>query len=192
MVNWLPRKPNTPLMIGFAVAMTDDEIRDAAEYFSSMPWTAWIEVIEADSVPKTYPSGGMHLRHEGAAAGMEAIGRRIIETPVNTEHTELLRNPRSSFIAYVPPGSIARGEALARGSKTTACAACHGESLDGLAVVPGLRGRSPSYLARQLVDMKEGKRRGLWAPLMAPVVADLSADDILNLAAYLSSLPPVP
>jgi cytochrome c553 len=27
---------------------------------------------------------------------------------------------------------------------------------------------------------------------MAPVVADLSADDILNLAAYLTSLPPTP
>jgi cytochrome c553 len=185
-----PRKPNTPLMIGFAVAMTDDEIRAAAEYFASMPWTPWIEVVEADTVPKTYPSGGMYLRHEGAAAGSEPLGRRIIETPVNTEYTELLRNPRSGFIAYVPRGSVARGEALARGSKTTACAACHGEALDGLAVVPGLRGRSPSYIARQLVDMKEGKRRGLWAPLMAPVVQPLSGDDILALAAYLSSLPP--
>jgi cytochrome c553 len=185
-----PRKPNTPLMIGFAVAMTDEEIRSAAEYFASMPWTPWIEVIEADTVPKTYPSGGMYLRHVGAAAGNEPLGRRIIETPVNTEHTELLRNPRSGFIAYVPRGSVARGEALARGSKTTACSACHGEALEGLAVIPGLRGRSPSYIARQLVDMKEGKRRGLWAPLMAPVVAPLTGDDILDLAAYLSSLPP--
>jgi cytochrome c553 len=134
----------------------------------------------------------MYLRHEGSAAGTEPLGRRIIETPVNTEHTELLRNPRSGFIAYVPRGAVARGEALARGSKTTACGACHGDDLDGLAVVPGLRGRSPSYIARQLVDMKEGTRRGLWAPLMAPVVAALSADDILNLAAYLSSLPPTP
>lgn len=184
------RKPNTPLMIGFAVAMTDEEIRSAAEYFASMPWTPWIEVIETDTVPKTYPSGGMYLRHEGAAAGSEPLGRRIIETPVNTEHTELLRNPRSGFIAYVPRGSVARGEALARGSKTTACGVCHGESLEGLAVVPALRGRSPSYIARQLVDMKEGKRRGLWSPLMAPVVAPLSADDILDLSAYLSSLPP--
>jgi cytochrome c553 len=185
-----PRKPNTPLMIGFAVAMTDEEIRSAAEYFASIPWTPWIEVIETDTVPKTYPSGGMYLRHEGSAAGMEPLGRRIIETPVNTEYTELLRNPRSGFIAYVPRGSIARGEALARGGKTTACGACHGEAFEGLAVVPALRGRSPSYIARQLVDMKEGKRRGLWAPLMAPVVADLSAADILDLAAYLSSLPP--
>jgi cytochrome c553 len=185
-----PRKPNTPLMTGFAVAMTDDEIRAAAEYFSSIPWTPWIEVRETDTVPKTRILGGMHLRLEGTEAGTEPIGRRIVESPVNTEYTELLRNPRSGFIAYVPKGAIARGEALARGAKTTACAVCHGEKLDGLAVVPGLRGRSPSYVARQLADMKEGKRQGVWTPLMLPIVEPLDADDILALSAYLASLAP--
>jgi cytochrome c553 len=185
-----PRKPNTPLMTGFAVAMTDDEIRAAAEYFSSIAWTPWIEVRETDTVPKTRVLGGMHLRLEGAEAGTEPIGKRIVESPVNTEHTELLRNPRSGFIAYAPRGSIARGEALARGAKTTACSVCHGQDLGGLAIVPGLRGRSPSYIARQLADMKEGKRQGLWTPLMLPVLAPLGADDILDLSAYLASLSP--
>ena len=62
--------------------------------------------------------------------------------------------------------------------------------MNGLAVVPSLRGRSPSYIARQLADFKQGTRHGPWAPLMAQVVAKLSADDILNLSAYLASLPP--
>jgi cytochrome c553 len=134
----------------------------------------------------------MHLRLEGADAGTEPIGRRIVETPKNTEHTELLRNPRSGFTAYVPTGSVERGRVLAAtgGGKTTACAVCHGENLDGLALVPTLRGRSPSYLARQLVDFKVGARRGAWSPLMTGVVAGLSADDILNLSAYLASLQP--
>jgi cytochrome c553 len=61
-----PRKPNTPLMTGFAVAMTDEEIEQAAEYFSSMRWTPWIEVVETDTVPKTRIAGGMHLKLEGA------------------------------------------------------------------------------------------------------------------------------
>jgi cytochrome c553 len=187
-----PAKPNTPLMAGFAVAMTDQEIEESAAYFSAIAWTPWIEVVETDTVPKTRPAGGMWLRLEGADAGMEPIGRRIIETPKNTEYTELLRNPRSGFTAYVPSGSIAKGKALADGSKTTDCAACHGENLDGLAVVPTLRGRSPSYIARQLADFKVGARRGLWSPLMMPVVASLTADDILNLSAYLASLPPAP
>jgi cytochrome c553 len=188
------RKPNTPLMTGFAVAMTDEEIRASAEYFSSMRFTPWIEVVETDTVPKTRIAGGMHLKLEGAEAGTEPLGKRIVESPVDAEHTELLRDPRSGFIAYVPKGSVARGEDLARygNEGVTACTVCHGSDLDGLAMVPSLRGRSPSYIARQLADMKEGKRRGAWTPLMAPVVASLGADDILNLAAYLTSLEPLP
>jgi cytochrome c553 len=188
------RKPNTPLMTSFAVAMTDEEIRAAADYFSAMKWTPWIEVVETDTVPKTRVAGGMHLKLEGAEAGAEPLGLRIVESPLDAEQTELMRNPRSGFIAYVPRGSVARGEALARNGKNgvAACTICHGDDLDGLAIVPSLRGRSPSYIARQLADMKEGKRRGAWTPLMAPVVAQLSADDILNLAAYLASLEPLP
>jgi cytochrome c553 len=188
------RKPNTPLMTGFAVAMTDEEIRAAADYFSAMKWTPWIEVVETDTVPKTRIAGGMHLKLEGAEAGTEPLGKRIVESPIDAEQTELMRNPRSGFIAYVPRGSVARGEALARNGKNgaAACTICHGDDLDGLAIVPSLRGRSPSYIARQLADMKEGKRRGAWTPLMAPVVAGLGADDILNLAAYLTSLEPLP
>jgi cytochrome c553 len=186
------RKPNTPIMAGFGVQMTEDEIRASADYFSSLTWTPWIEVVESDTAPKTRPSGGMWLRLEGADAGTEPLGKRIIETPKNTEYTEKLRNPHSGFTAYVPKGSIAKGEALATkpSTKTTQCTICHGTDLAGLAVVPTLRGRSPSYLARQLADLKLGTRHGLWSPLMAPVVAKLTADDILNLAAYLSSLPP--
>jgi cytochrome c553 len=94
----------------------------------------------------------------------------------------------------VPKGSVARGKELALygNEGVTACTVCHGQDLNGLAMVPSLRGRSPSYIARQLADMKEGTRRGAWSPLMAPVVASLSADDILNLAAYLASLEPQP
>ena len=186
------RKPNTPIMAGFGVAMTDEEIHQSAEYFSSMKWAPWIEVVESDTVPKTRPAGGMWLRLEGADAGTEPLGRRIIETPKNTEYTEKLRNPHSGFTAYAPKGSIAKGEALATkpSTKTTQCTICHGADLGGLAVVPTLRGRSPSYIARQLADLKLGTRHGLWSPLMVPVVANLTADDVLNLAAYLSSLPP--
>jgi cytochrome c553 len=187
-----PRKANTELMVGFAHVMTDEEITQAAEYFGKLAWTPWIEVIEADTVPKTRIDGGMHLVLEGAAAGTEPLGRRIVESPRSARDTELLRNPRSSFVAYVPKGSIAAGEALAKtgGGKTTPCSVCHGETFDGLALVPTLRGRSPSYIARQLGDFKQGTRHGVWAPLMAPVVAKLGADDMLNLSAYLASLPP--
>lgn len=185
------RKANTNRMIAFAKALTDEEIKAAATYFSSMKWTPWIRVVETATVPKTRIAGGMFLVLEGAEAGQEPIGQRIIETPENTEETELLRNPRSGFIAYVPPGSLKKGEALVGGGgKTTRCAVCHGANLDGLGPVPGIAGRSPSYTVRQLYDMQQGARKGLWADLMTPVVAPLTNEDMLNIAAYTASLKP--
>jgi cytochrome c553 len=53
--------------------------------------------------------------------------------------------------------------------------------------VPGIAGRSPSYLMRQLWDFKQGTRQGAWSPLMLQVVKDLSQEDMLSLAAYLAA-----
>jgi cytochrome c553 len=178
------RKANTNRMIAFAKAMTDEEIRLTARYYSAMKWTPWIRVVETAMVPRTRISAGLFLPLEGREAGQEPIGGRIIEVPENIEQAEVLRNPRSGFIAYVPPGSIKRGEALAR---TGQCAVCHGAALEGLGPVPGLAGRSPSYVVRQLFDMQQGARKGVWADLMKPVVEKLSAEDMLNLAAYTAS-----
>jgi cytochrome c553 len=191
-----PRKSNTARMTGFTKAMTDEEIRAAAKYFASMPATPWIKVVESETAPKTKGSNGLFLALAGAEAGIEPLGQRIIETPLNAEETEILRNPRSGFIAYVPPGSIEKGEALVQsgvtvsGGKVTPCTVCHGPDLRGLGPVPRLAGRSPSYIARQLYDMQDGNRSGSWTPLMAAVVANLGPDDLLAAAAYLASLKP--
>src|SRR5437879_12092029 len=99
-------------MIPCAKTMADDEIRQAAQYFGAIKWSPWIRVVETDTVPKTRIAGGMFLVEEGAQAGKEPIGMRIIETPEKTEDTEMLRNSHSGFIAYVPPGSITKGEDL--------------------------------------------------------------------------------
>jgi cytochrome c553 len=56
--------------------------------------------------------------------------------------------------------------------------------------VPRLAGRSPSYLFRQLYDFQHGSRHGEWSALMKAPVARLTDDDMLNIAAYLSSLEP--
>ena len=176
--------------------MTDEEIKAAATYFTSIPATPWIKVVESATVPKTKPQGGMFLTLEGAEAGTEPLGERIIETPVSAHDTEFLRNPRSGFIAYVPPGSLKKGEALvmdgvtARGGKVTACTVCHGHDLRGLGPVPTARRPLAELLARQLYDMQHGNRNGPWTPLMAPVVANLGPDDLLTASAYLASLQP--
>ena len=184
-----PRKANTNLMIAYAKAMTDEDVQAAAEYFAAMKWTPWIRVVETATVPRTRIAGGMFLKLEGDKT--EPIGDRIIEVPDETERTESLRDPRSGFTAYVPTGSIKKGEALVTtgGGKTTRCAVCHGTDLKGLGPVPGIAGRSPSYTVRQLFDTQRGTRKGVWSDLMTPVVANLTNDDMLAIAAYTASRP---
>jgi cytochrome c553 len=183
------RKNNTNLMIAYAKAMTDQEMKDAAEYFATLTWTPWIRVVETTTVPKVVSRGGVWIPVDGGAK--EPIGTRIVETPDSVERAEL-RDPRSGFIAYAPMGSITKGEALVRtgGPRTVACGACHGADLMGLGPVPGIAGRSPSYLARQMYDMQTGVRRGEWAEMMKPVVAKLTDEDYVNITAYVASLLP--
>ena len=91
----------------------------------------------------------------------------------------------------MPKGSVAKGAALASsgGEQDAAVHVCHGPDLNGLGPVPGIAGRSPSYIVRQLWDLKQGARKGAWSPLMKQVVAKLTQDDMLNLVAYVASLP---
>jgi cytochrome c553 len=184
-----PKKANTIAMAAIAKGMSEEEIKAAAEYFGSMKWTPWIKVVESKTVPKTRIAGGLFISLPGSET--EALGQRIIEMPQDNAR-EALRDPRSGFVAYVPPGSIKKGEALVKNGsgKTTACAICHGADLKGLGPVPGLAGRSPSYTARQMFDMQVGARNGVWADLMKPVVAKLTEEDLINIAAYTASLAP--
>ncbi len=184
------RKINAHQMIGFAKAMTDAEIDEAAKYFAAIPWSKLVTVIETDTVPKMYSADGMYLPHPGG--GREPLRARIIETPTDPARTDL-RDPHAGYTAYVPKGALAKGRELVTSGgngKTIACALCHGDKLHGVGVIPGIAGRSPAYVGRQLYDMQQGTRRGAMAHLMKPVVAKLTSEDILNIAAYAASLPP--
>lgn len=187
------RKGNTIRMANFAKGMTDDEIKAAAEYFGSMKFGQWIKVVESADMPKTRLAAGMFIPLEGFAAGTEPLGYRIREVPANIEATEVLRDSRSGFIAYVPVGSLKKGEDLVTtggAGKTIQCGICHGPKLQGIGPIPPLAGRSPSYMGRQLYDMQHGARNGQSAALMKNVVANLTPDDIVNITAYLASLAP--
>jgi cytochrome c553 len=177
------------LMVQVAQSVADEDLIAAAEYFSALQPRPWIRVVEAAAVPKTRVGGWMLIPAEGG--GTETIGNRIIEMPEDLARTEL-RDSRSGFVAYVPPGSLRKGEALAAtgGGKTAACSICHGAGLKGLGPVPALAGRSPSYLYRQLHDIRHGMRNGAWAELMKGVVATMSEEDMIAAVAYAASLAP--
>lgn len=185
-----PKDLPVATMISNETKANEKEIHDAAIYFSGLKLKPWIRVVETDTVPKTKVAGWMLVPVEGAET--EAIGQRIIETPENLEQIEM-RNDAVGFVAYVPVGSVKRGEALVTtggSEKTVACGKCHGAELRGLANVPTIAGRSPSYVVRQLYDMQNGTRAGAASQLMKPVVAKLSLDDMVAIAAYLASLKP--
>ena len=104
-----------------------------------------------------------------------------------------LRDPHSGFLAFVPPGSIKRGEVLVKtggSGRTVMCSICHGEALLGLGEVPRLAGQQPLYIARQLFYMQYGSSAGKAVALMKGVVEKLSERDIIDISAYLGSLPP--
>ena len=187
-----PRKLiHTQSMTDIAKAMTDEEMKIAAEYYGSMKFTPSIKVVETDRVPKTTISAGMFLPVEGGET--EPIGNRIIEVPENAEAVDVLRSPRIGFIAYAPVGSIKKGEALVTrsgGKSPLPCGVCHGPDLKGMLNVPAIAGRSPSYIVRQLFDMKSGTRKGPGTDQMKPFLTHLTADDMLAIAAYTASRQP--
>jgi cytochrome c553 len=177
-------------MVQMAKIVTDAEVKDAADYFASLKPRPWIRVVEADTVPKSFVGpGNKRLLHP--AGGEEPIANRIIEVPENEEDV-VYRDPRSGFVAYVPKGSIKKGEALVTtgGGKTLPCSICHGQTLQGLGDVPGIAGRHPNYIVRQMWNMQNGERVGTSAALMRQVVEKLTNDDMLAIAAYVASRTP--
>jgi cytochrome c553 len=180
---------NPQRMVDIADAITQQEIEAAAAYFSALKPRSAIKIVEGLNAPKTRVID-WHLA-VASRSGTEPLGQRIIEVPENLEQFES-RDGRSRFVAYVPPGSVQRGRRLftSGGGKTASCAICHGSDLKGLGPIPGIAGRSPTYLIRQLYDFQAGARRGAGSALMKPVVERLSMVEMISLSAYAASLSP--
>jgi cytochrome c553 len=180
-------------MNAIAQNISDSDARQAAEWFASLKPTTWVKVLEADEVPRSYVSSRGRMRLPLPGGGMEPLGDRIIELPQDAERATS-RDPHSGFIAYVPKGSVAKGEALAKtggSGKTIACGICHGDNLKGIGDVPRLAGQHPAYIIRQLYYFQGEAYSGTTAgALMKKVAANLELDDLIALAAYASSLAP--
>ena len=178
-------------MNAIAKDVSDEESRQAAEWFAALEPDAWTKVVETATVPETFVGQG-RMRFVKPGGATEPIGNRIITVPQDVARARN-RDPHSGFIAYVPTGSIAKGKALAESGgsgKTIACSICHGDAYHGLGNVPRLAGLHPIYIARQMYLFKDGTRNGVDAQLMKKPVARLTGEDILVLAAYFASLTP--
>jgi cytochrome c553 len=177
-----------------AKAVTPEQLQQAATYFAALEPVPWIRVVETTTAPSTYVVGTARLPVLDASP--QPLGHRIVEVPQNVERVQN-HDPRTGFVAYVPVGSVAAGRALVQGADpgtTIACMACHGVGLHGnaqmLGGVPWLAGRSPTYVFRQLWEFKHGTRNRAEDAPMKAVVANLSDDRMIAIAAYLGTLKP--
>lgn len=174
------------LMVAVAKAASDEEARAAAAYFASLPTRPTIRVVESETAPKTQVAAVVLV--DAGTGEREPLAGRIIEVPEDTARFEN-RDSHVGFVAYVPIGSVARGERLATRTDGAGCVACHGAALKGAGNVPPLAGRSPSYLFRQLYDFKHGARTGSGGASMIEIAAKLTTADMTALVAYAASLP---
>ncbi len=181
--------PRSGAMVGFAKGLTDDEIKQLAAYYAGLKQVRWTNLSESDVVPKTI-IGRNSQRARIDGADPEPIGKRIVEFVNNPAAVRQMADP--AFIAFVPPGSLALGRTIATtgGGKAEACTGCHGDKLQGEDDVPGLAGRSPVYIARQIYSFKNGIRKGPLADIMKGVVAKLSDDEVIGVASYIAQQDP--
>lgn len=92
-----------------------------------------------------------------------------------------------SAVLFVAPFSQAADIEAGRAKVATVCAACHGAA--GVSVsenIPNLAAQRAGYIEAQLKALKGGTRKN---DIMNAIAAQLSPEDIANVAAYFSSLP---
>jgi cytochrome c553 len=90
----------------------------------------------------------------------------------------------STTLAHPTQQSIGRGATLAQ-----RCAICHGPTGISRADSPNLAGQYASVIYKQLLDFRSGARTNA---VMSPFAANLSDQDIADLAAYYAYLPRLP
>jgi cytochrome c553 len=93
----------------------------------------------------------------------------------------------AAVLIAAPPLAHAADIEAGKAKVAAVCAACHGAS--GVSVsdtVPNLAAQRAGYLEAQLKALKEGTRKN---PIMNAIAAQLSPEDMANVAAYFAALP---
>lgn len=180
-------------MVKIAKAMNDQEIDEAAKYFSQQKLRRRVYMVESLRIPRAENAAWIYVEH----GGTEDLGDRMLEVTQDLTRHER-RDDRLEYLAYVPPGALNRGKSLALGGKsrednsqrTVACTQCHLANLKGTDKIPPIAGRSPTYLLRQMLAFRNGVRVNENSVQMNAVVEKLTVPEMIDLVAYVSSLYP--
>ncbi|MFC7475483.1 c-type cytochrome [Dankookia sp. GCM10030260] len=99
-----------------------------------------------------------------------------------------MRPVMAAFVALCLSATpLAAADIEAGRQRAETCVVCHGA--DGITAdpsIPSLAGQRERYLQWQLVFFRNGRRAN---PIMGPLAADLSDEDLRNLGAYFAFLP---
>lgn len=88
-------------------------------------------------------------------------------------------------VGAISTANAVQGDAEAGKAKAAMCGACHGATgLSPAPNYPNLAGQKDAYIAKQLADFKSGARTDM---MMAPMAANLSDQDMADLAAFFAS-----
>ncbi len=126
-----------------------------------------------------------------AAPAMAAMAKALSDSDIADLAAYLSSRPRA--ISGAADMELAKsGERLYRGGDARralpACAACHGPSGGGIPPeYPVLSGQYAEYAAAALAAYASGERE---SPVMQPIAARLTKEEIQALAAYISGLAP--
>lgn len=92
-----------------------------------------------------------------------------------------------STLLLAAPAALAADVEAGKAKVAMVCAACHGAN--GVSVspaIPHLAAQRAAYLEAQLKALKEGTRKN---PIMNAIAAQLTPEDMANVAAYFATLP---
>lgn len=100
-------------------------------------------------------------------------------------HTASIAEVAEKVEASVAPAPDANSNDAGKKIVENVCAACHGaDGNSPISMNPKLAGQHPEYLLKQLTEFKDGKRNNA---VMTGMVANLTPEDMQNLASYFSA-----
>ena len=181
----------TGRMVLASKALTEKELREAAEYYAAIgpDRQQWVKTVVGTEVPKgPAPFGVGGFRYHAPEGGMEPLPAGIVVTVAEDDDLVRARDQiNGGFVQYVHPEDMALGEKVAAEGK---CGTCHGADYKGVGDVPRLANQYAVYMIRQLKDIQTGARKNKNAAIMKPIADKLSDREIVAVSAYLAAKSP--
>ena len=140
------------------------------------------------------PAGYLQKQMEDFAAGLRphAVMRDVARFLDSDERVQVSRYYAALPPLAMPPANDEAPAASTAALYVQACQACHGPAGAGSADGPPLNAQPAFYIAQQLQDWQQSRRRNDGMHAMLKVAQTLGPADVRQLGLYLAAIPPRP